>query len=50
MCNNYRDISCHDGLVRSFPSFLVVFLVNKSLNGRCFFLAMRFIIVSLDYT
>ena len=31
-----------------FPSFLVVVHVNNSLSGRCFFLASRLTIVSLD--
>ena len=32
---------------RAFASFLVVFLVNNSLNGHCFFLALRFTIMNV---
>ena len=47
---NAGAISCHCGLARVFVSlsFLVVLLVNNSLSGRCFFLALRLTIMSFN--
>ena len=46
-CQNELHTCCHSGLAGALANLSVVFLINNLLIGPCFFLALRFTIVSL---